>query len=179
MVKDCPITSEDGKRKLLTEYRQNKERYAEKGKCKGKKGDEPNVGRAARLTGSDLENHSTLFSASFYNGAVESLVLADPGSDANMLPLHVLEELLKVDPSLHVTTLNKALSFTMACSKDPEGSEINLKCNRSVVADLCLRIRHGTKLMMRGMKWAVSDTATDTFLSGAQCWRRWALTPSS
>ncbi len=40
-----------------------------------------------RLGAKEWNNHSKLFSASFLNGVVETVLLADPGAGKNFLPL--------------------------------------------------------------------------------------------
>eukprot|EP00171_Calliarthron_tuberculosum_P000664 IDg664t1 len=74
--------------------------------------------RAMLLADSDNQQHSTLFSASFFNGAVETMVMADPGTDDNLLPPAVLTLLLEADLTLKVITLDKSWNSISLCKQE-------------------------------------------------------------
>eukprot|EP00171_Calliarthron_tuberculosum_P022868 IDg22868t1 len=119
-----------------------------------------------RLASAQNYSHSTLFSASFLQGAVETNVLADPGADANMMPPTLLEMILKANPTLSIKKLSEPLKFSLAVNTSEKQSENRITCSREVTADVNLRIRHGTELVMRGMVWVVSDNDADCALIG-------------
>jgi len=75
-VLDCDKTSKEKAERLLKEFR-------EKRKAKGKMG---------KMSGAEIEKHSTLFSVKFAD-TVEALAIADPGSCANLLPSHLFRKL--------------------------------------------------------------------------------------
>lgn len=136
---DCEMTSPEDKQKFLAAYHEGK-----KGKGKG--------GKIGQLTGDNLEEHSSLFSASFCNGAVETTVLADQGADASILPSHLLEKLRKADPQLKVIDLDRTVYYETV-----DKSAASLPCSRKIKAGVLLRIRHGTNLSLRNVEWLISD----------------------
>ncbi len=88
MLKYYLISTEADRKEYLEEYRA-KEKELQSHKQGGvirKNEKVKNGGRYMRLGADDYANHSTLFGAAFLNGEVEAVVLADPESDANMLP---------------------------------------------------------------------------------------------
>lgn len=123
------MTSPEEKKHLLKEYFDNKRSE----KCSDKK--------MYRLGDDSIDSHSTLFSATFCEGAVEAVVMADQGAYDNLMPPQLLEAMIKANSQLQVTELCPPLVYDLA----------------TVVADVDLRIRHGTTLKMRGMEWVVSD----------------------
>ncbi|PXF40026.1 hypothetical protein BWQ96_10260 [Gracilariopsis chorda] len=82
-MNECPITSDEDKKKLVAEYHEAKR--ARKGAEKKRKGDKYK-GNIGTVDGAEIEKNSSLFSATFCTGAVEGIVLADQGSDINVIP---------------------------------------------------------------------------------------------
>lgn len=136
-VNNCDITSDSDKKRLKQEYFEKKRRK------------EDRVGRVQEPVS---EDNPSLFSASFLNGGVESAVMADQGSDVTVMPPWLLSDLLKADPSLPVSSLDWSMQLGNANKEAPP-----LSCKRVVTVDCELRIRHGDRLLLRGMKWLVSD----------------------
>jgi len=87
----CPICKNDAplRAKLLKQYR---ERKASENAYQGKK-------TMNRLGKDSTLEQSTLFSAK-PNQYVEALVVADQGSDVNLMPPDVFEKLIKADPKI-------------------------------------------------------------------------------
>lgn len=142
-INDCPVATEDEKKKLKKEYHDAKRaRLENQKKSKG----------GVRAVVSGDPDNTSLFAASFCSGAVEVDVMADQGSDMSAIPKDILEAIMKADPSVHVEKLDKAFLFETAVS-DAEP----LRCTRRVELDVELRIRHGEKLILRGVKWLVPD----------------------
>lgn len=145
-ISDCKVTSEEEKEKLRMEYRKNK-------KVK--------TGRSIqRLGAEEIDNHSALFSATLLNGAVECLVLTDQGSDTNLISSSVFEAMKKAGFKGKVTILVPPHKY-QGVSK-----ENVITCRRKITADLNLRIRHGTSLLIRNITWRVSDEESDNVIIG-------------
>jgi len=145
-VDECPKTSEEERIRLKKELAER--RRARAGSHDQKRG--RSVG-AVQKSDSNDENTS-LFSASFCNGALEVQVLTDQGSDGNIISPSILKALAESDPSLEVKPLRGPVEFSNAHSKAKK-----ISCRREIAADVMLRIRHGTNLMLRGIRWLVSD----------------------
>lgn len=139
-LNECEITSREEKKKLLSAYYEAKKR----------KGSGGHVGQLA--SDSDILDHSSLFSASFCNGAVETTVLADQGSDACILPPSTLHKLQRANPNLKVVTLDRTVYYETV-----DKSATSLPCSRKIKASILLRIRHGTNLSLRNVEWLISD----------------------
>lgn len=80
-------------------------------------------------------------------------MLADQGSDVNVIPQHILADMKRASPDLVVRQLETPRSFDNA-----NMSATAMTCARSVQVDVEVRIRHGQKLMLRKVKWLVADT---------------------
>lgn len=153
-ISDCPITSDGEKKRLIKAYHDAKRDQggaSDQTKKRGAVGsmlpsDHPRDDLA--LTTSEL--HSALFSISLCAGAVETEMLADQGSCMCALPAHVVEEMIEANPKLSVQTLAEPLTFNLA-ALDSEP----LVCTREVRANAEMRIRHGEKLVLRGVKWLI------------------------
>lgn len=89
-----------------------------------------------------------LFSATFANGAVESVVLADQGAGVKILPHAVLKPIQRACPEL------KMIPFASPQVYNSVESGVKVKCVGKVVADVQLRIRHGTTQLLRVLEWS-------------------------
>lgn len=156
-ISDCPNSTEQQKQAFKDDYRARKKQQSE-GTNPGGSIKSPKKG-IRRLGAAAIDNHTSLFSATFAHGAVESTVMADQGADTNLLPPKVFEALKEADPDLSVTKLE-----TPDCYASITGAA--LVCHKKVTADVQLRIRHGTRLLLRQVEWNVSDTDTDYVLLG-------------
>ncbi len=140
-VRDCDLATQQEKNELLEEFRQKRRKKSTKAK----------VGAVQ----TEIIDHvdTSRFSASFNGGAVESTVLADQGSDVNILSGELLKSTQISKHDLHVSQLSPPRSFKNAnLSAEP------LTCSRTAQVDVELRIRHGEKLMLREVKWIISDS---------------------
>ncbi|PXF44743.1 hypothetical protein BWQ96_05502 [Gracilariopsis chorda] len=151
-MNECPMTSDEDKKKLVAEYHEAKK--ARKGAEKKRKGDKYK-GNIGTFGGAEIEENSSLFSATFCTGAVEGIVPADQGSDINVIPPSLLTLMLEADASLQVIELDETLEYSNASLEAAP-----LRCSRKVTSNVMLRIRHGRKMMMPGMEWLVSDGDT-------------------
>ena len=144
-ISDCRTTPKDQKKKLIEEYKRSKRR-----KTTGNKDGKPErEKRLSALADVETKGNSSMFSASLADGAVEHVVLADQGSDANIMPLSILDNLLISTPNLKVSQLQPPHVFKSVTNG-------NLVCNKSTIADVRLRIRHGSSLLLRGVAWEIS-----------------------
>ena len=154
-ISDCPNSTSEEKAKLKKEY--HKAKRAKRGKTSNGK-PQGQVGQVARAQGSD---NSSMFAASFCCGAVEVIVLADQGADANIVSPSVLDDIRRADPTLCIKPLPEPLTYRNASPTAP-----HITCSRQMQADIMIRIRHGTNLMLRGIKWLISDAEVDKVFIG-------------
>lgn len=153
-MNNCIKTSEEDKKRLIVEFQQSKKaaevskgKTAKGYKPKGKDGDVGAIGSAV------IEENSHIFSASLCDGAVEAIVLADQGSNINVISPRLLEPMMKTKKGLEVSQLHETQEYGNACiNAEP------LCCSRRLTGSVMLRIRHGTNMMMRGIDWLISDT---------------------
>lgn len=88
-VEDCEITPPVEKKRLLDEYL-NKKRDNNKN---------AGVRKVIRKNNcEDIDNHSTIFSVSFFHGAVECMVMTDGSSDENIISKTLLHSMLQASP---------------------------------------------------------------------------------
>ena len=156
-IDSCPNSTEAEKAKLKEDYRAKKarsERFGT-GQGNGKTPSNEHRGSIRRLGAAQIDSHSSLFSAVFADGAVESVVLADQGSDTNLLPPDVFQWVKNAYPRLTTIPLQPPHSYSGV------GSTGKITCHKKVQLDVSLRIRHGTKLILRGVEWGVSDQKTE------------------
>lgn len=148
-LNECPNTSAEKKKRLLEAYHAAKKSKTGKG----------NAGNIGQLASPQAEENSSLFSATFCSDAVEATVLADQGSDVNLLPPHVLDMMRKADKSLTINVLDRTYYYSTVDKTAP-----SLPCSRKVKANITLRVRHAANLVMRGMEWMVSDRPVQNVL---------------
>ena len=149
---NCPISTDQEKQTLRDEYREKKRAKLNN--------EQKSRGRVNLLAAAEVDAHSALFSASFAKGAIESTVLADNGSDTNLMPPAVFKQLQEACPTLTVITLEPAHCF------NPIGSGPQITCKKKAKADTQLRIRHGTKLMLRDVEWLIPEEETECTILG-------------
>ncbi len=149
---ECTNTPKDEKKRLLDAYDKDK---------KTKSNSKTDVGKVTHLGGNCSDYDSSIFSATFCDGAVEAVVLADSGSDANIIPPSVLAKIKGADKNLLVTKLPNVVHYGTA-----DTSASSLPCSRKVTSTVLMRIRHGTNLALRGIEWLVSDRETDYVIIG-------------
>lgn len=144
-MKECSNTSEAKKKELFEAYSaRNANKYSA-----------VNMGQ---VCSPQKEDNCSLFNATFRNGAVEVSVLADQGSDVNLMPLnveHEHQELPDLIKEKDGTVVIEDLERSYYCSTVDEGGPA-LPCSRRLKA-LMLSVRHVTKLAMRELDWMVSD----------------------
>ena len=140
-IRDCDMTSKEKSKLLIQEYKARRD---------AKRSRKEKDGAIGAVRAHNLKENSSLFSASFCSDAVNVHVLTDSGSDANLISNLVLEKMLQADPSITVTELAKPMKFSNA------GTEAGLiHCDRQITADVMIRVRHGSRLLLRNLKWLV------------------------
>lgn len=95
-----------------------------------------------------------MFSESLANGAVESVVMADNGSDTNIMPPSVFQHVEKAGVELRVIHLYFQHSFTIFDNLS------KVICGKKVLLDTHLSIIHGTKRFLRDIEWHVGNCET-------------------
>lgn len=140
-VDDCTKIGDEEKQRLKAERIRKKQ-----------KTDHPsNANQVGQVATEDLESHSALFSASMAKGAVECLILTDQGADVNLMPKTLFEELNRAGGITKTTILVPPRTMTGI------GEPANITCKKRIVADVQLRIRHGSALLVRNVSWYVSE----------------------
>ena len=85
----------------------------------------------------------------------------DHGTDVNLIPPTVLDQILKSKPRMKVEDLMEPLSYGALVTNGPK-----VTCRRKVKNSIMLHVRHGTTLALRNMEWMVSDDNADMVLIG-------------
>lgn len=138
-IDDCPRTSDAEGRRLKDQYHANKKARSDEGidRKQGKF-----VGSIE--TSGESQDNTSMFSASFCNGAVEVTVLADQGSDGNLISPSVLKVITESDPNVLIKQLPSPVHFSSAHTAAQK-----ITCSKEITADVLLRIRHGNNLLLR------------------------------
>ena len=142
-IRDCDLATVDEKKNLVAELRQKRRKTDHKSKV--------NAIQTEPAEHDSMDN-SSLFTATYCNGALEFTLMADQGSDVNIISPDLLAKLKEANPSVSVTKLASKREFGNANT-----NAAALTCGQMVTADVELRVRHGEKLMLRGIKWLVSE----------------------
>lgn len=87
-LKDCKIISKEKKVQLYKEYRESRARSKVLN------------GSVRHLKKKNITRHSALFTVTFSHGGVEVVLLADQGSDPNLISPETLSDLCKTNPSI-------------------------------------------------------------------------------
>lgn len=106
--------------------------------------------RIARVMHTPSAAHSSLFGASFSNGALECEVMADQGADANFISEHLASSVEHEMGNTLWTHLNPAQIYRGVTG------ESCLTCNGQLKLDIFLRVRHGSILIIRNIEWKVT-----------------------
>lgn len=147
-MSECPKTSDVEKCLLKEEYHARKRADDKAATTRTVLPSQSNHRGSLRRLGPDaIDSHSSVFSASFLRGVVESMVLADQGSDGNMMSPTVFGALIKSNANLKVETLDPPHSFKFL------DQTAGILCYKRTTADVELRIRHESKFVLRKIKW--------------------------
>ncbi|CDF33359.1 unnamed protein product [Chondrus crispus] len=163
-IDDCPISSEEQRRRYKDEYRARKQRKMrfDTGSGSADRQIGQRKGSVRRIGADAIDPHSSLFSATFIDSAVESVIMADQGSDGNIMPPAVFDMIAEAASNLHVASLVPPHTYSFV------DQDRGLTCRRSMTADVHLRIRHGVKLVLRNITWKVSDQPAECVIIGRE-----------
>lgn len=90
--------------------------------------------------------------------------MAEQGSDANIMPTAVFDLFKHADSSLKITALSPAHNYSFLDKEKTTG----LKCHKRIIVVVHLRIRHGAKLILRGIEWNVSEEPAEFVIIGRE-----------
>ena len=145
-IKDCPLATPEEVKKYLDLY------FAEKKKTSS---------AVRAILAQDCLHTSTLFSATFLGGAIRFNILADIGADDNIMPLDLFSMLMEANRELNVVKLTSPIIFTLAVKQHASSKPVQIRCDKKLDLDVCLKIRHGTELLIRKVTWLVCDQSAD------------------
>jgi len=147
-LKDCKDCPKEQKDKLFEELRSNKNNGVKRTSEKNDK----------------YEQSSVIFSTTFGN-KVRTTVCADIGAAASIMDSVMLRKLENANVDFKIEKLDPPRSFNMAAN-NPDGSETAISCDQAVTLDTQLHIRHGSALILRGLRWLVTSQAVGEPLLG-------------
>ncbi|CAN8071777.1 unnamed protein product [Agarophyton chilense] len=160
-IADCNNSTEEEKEKFRKEYYAEKKKRREEA-TSGRHGKKK--GKVNRVASERIDSHSSLFSALFCNGAVETVVLADQGSDVNLLPKSIFQGITEAAPVVKAEELVPSRVYSGISTGSPKQAEI--ECTERVSLDVQLRIRHGSKLLLRSLEWEIANADLDYVIIG-------------
>lgn len=147
-LKDCRDCPKDMKDKLFEDMRATKK---------------DGIKRAA-LPSSKAPDSSIIFSATFAN-KVRTTVCADIGADASLMDTALLDTIQRAGIDALVEKLTPPRTFNMAASNS-DGSTNTISCDQAVTINTQLHIRHGSALILRGLRWLVTSQSVGEPLLG-------------
>ena len=164
---ECPNTDDAEKERLMKEYRlakkKRKERFNDGAGSSSNHAKRGGIKALSSNTSQPPESghrNSALFSASFCDGGVECVVLTDQGSDVNLVPPEIFMQVQQSHPDMQTRRVHPPAKFNSAAV----GGVIT--CDRAFRADIKLRIRHGTTLIIRSVEWLVGDKSDEHAIIG-------------
>ncbi|CAN8074420.1 unnamed protein product [Agarophyton chilense] len=159
-IAQCPISIMAQKAKYRTEYKARK-RLEREARSVGQRREPMKKGQIHRIGAEEIDSHSALFSATFRQDAVEVVLMADQGSDVNLIPEDILKTVQSSAPGREVRELNPPHVYTGIGKTSGE-----VCCTHQVVMDLYLRIRHGTRLVLRLIPWKNAKVKSESVIIG-------------
>ena len=87
---------------------------------------------------------------------VKTILCAAGGSDINLISPEVLQDLLEKGARVKVKEFESPKQFGLAAKNNQKGEEVFVTCNKQVVMNIELFIRHGCFLELRNIKWYVA-----------------------
>lgn len=89
-------------------------------------------------------------------GKVRKTTCADTCAAAKLMDSNLLEKLNASGASLQVEELPRPRTFILAASL-PNGKKAEISCKKIATIDTELNIRHGTALILRNLRWVITD----------------------
>ena len=146
-VKYCSKTTPQQKKVLLEAHR------AKLNKQRARKDDSGSPARnLMHLDLSQSERSVSLFTATFASGNVQAVVLIDQGATHNILPQRLLQLIVRADSHTKVSELASEEAYSTAAKDGPK-----IHVRHKAQTDVELRVRHGARLLIRGVEWKVSE----------------------
>ena len=152
LVRDCKMTSAELAKKLVQQQREKKQADMRAAKAV-RSNSSPDVPEGSHVTRAQM--NSTLFRACFAQVS-ECIVCADIGSDINLLPPTLLNELQDSGAKMTVVKFAKVRAYGLAVTENADGNVAQIICDRQVTLDVQLFIRHGASLWLRNITWYVA-----------------------
>jgi len=147
VMTECDRTTKSEAERLIREYKDKKS-------------------KASKRVGSNESNgNSTLVNATFGH-KIERMICADNGSDINVLPPDLLRELEESGAKMKVRKYDQPKIYHLAVAAVSDGAPAQFACDREVVLDVQLFMRHSCYIELRNVKWYVPTTATPDPLLG-------------
>ena len=94
-----------------------------------------------------------------FSKTADCIICADGGSDINLLPPNMFDELMRRDANVHVTKFKEPERYGLAPGSDAQGESIFVTCDKEVICNIELFIRHGCYLELRNLVLYVATTA--------------------
>ena len=104
-----------------------------------------------QISSGNLGRNTSLFSETFCDGAVDTVILPDQGADGNVIPPSALSAIRHANQNICVNTQKRAYIFGDASPAAPP-----ITCTSWIQADCTIRVRHSPDLMLHKEKWFVS-----------------------
>ena len=120
---------------------------------------------AKRTTDSNNDAPKSVIFTATFGERHRATICADTCSDDNILDRYMLQAFKKAGVEHTVEELPRPRTFNMAAHL-PNGKPAPLTCRQVVTADTELHIRHGSALILRGVRWLVTDQAVGDPLLG-------------
>lgn len=142
-ISNCEISDKNTKTALVEEYRS-----AKKARLENAKKGNSTIARISHITSNP---HSSVFRASFGEGAIDTTLMADQGADANFMSARLFKEILQKMEKVHEKSLQPPQIYR-GITGDP-----CLTCERAADMDVFLKIRHGSSLILRKINWKITN----------------------
>ena len=139
-LKDCKSCPKDEKDRLFEQLRKRKT---------------VKLTRQAHNHDKKADDNSVMFAATF-GEKIKITVCTDTCADDNIMDSKTLATLESESVDMKVETLQKPRKFYMAASL-PDGNPAVMIITKTVTLNMELHVRHGTAIVLRNMKWLVTD----------------------
>jgi hypothetical protein len=156
-IRECPMTSEEDKEKLLADYRSKRDTEPEKKRPKLA------AVRACRSQVGTADATKGRYKVRLAEG-VEVVALGDYGADYSALPKDILQRLTKAGYNVVIYRLPKPIKLT-ACIKSTAAGDIEITADSMVRVNIVISLPCGP-LRLRRVEFLVVDQEMDEVLLG-------------
>jgi len=147
-MRDCKDCPEGEKKKLLHNHRRSQDRVK-------RAHDKAQSAHDAAANEEEEAPSGVMFTAVF-GGKHRDTVCADTCASTNLMDSELLSKLELSGVSIQVENLPHPRVLLMAAEL-PDGNKAEILCRRVATIDTELHIRHGTALMLRNLRWNITD----------------------